>query len=90
MYNAKVSAKSFLERKVGLRIGPGMKCGMGCTLVFFILVCILGPLVLFSTLNPSTSINLVDGGSFTINLVNINTGLSVTLYTSNQLYGLDH
>lgn len=41
-----------------------MKCTMGCSLVFFIFLCIFGPLILFSSLNPATELNPVRGGEF--------------------------
>jgi len=60
-----------------------MKCGMGCTLVLFILLCIFGPLILFSTLNPSSQLNLVNGGEFVLYLKNLDSGLNVLLYSTN-------
>lgn len=83
MYFSKINANNYKARNVGQKVPPVMKFGIGCTLVTFILICIFGPLILFSTLNPSTEKNLVDGGQFTINLVNSATKLNVPLFTSN-------
>jgi len=57
-----------------------MHIGFGCSFVTFILVCIFAPLLLFSTLNPTSQINPVEGGDFMITIVNQNTGLNVPLY----------
>jgi amino acid permease len=89
MYFSKIQSKNYQERKVGERIPSVMKCGMGCSLVTFILICIFAPLLLFSTLNPATELNLVNGGDILITLFNNETGLKVPLYSSNQIYGLN-
>lgn len=39
-----------------------MKLLKGCCLVFFISICIFGPLVLFSALNPSAELNPIVSG----------------------------
>ena len=78
-----------MDRKIGLKIGAFAKCGMGCTLVFVILLCIIGPLILFSSLNPSTEINLVNGGGLEISLVNVKTNLNIQLFSTLQLLGLE-
>jgi hypothetical protein len=59
MHSAKIQSNDYLERKVGATITPFIKLSLGCSLVLFILLCMFGPLVLFSTLNPSTELNLV-------------------------------
>lgn len=64
-----------------------MKMGLGCGLVVFILICIFGPLFLFSTLNLIASNNLVNSGDFSITLNNRKTEINVPLYHSNQLFG---
>ena len=74
---------------MGEKITMPAKIGLGCSLVTFILLCIFAPLLLFSTLNPATELNLVNGGDFLITLVNAQTGLKVPLYDSNQLSGLN-
>lgn len=83
MYFTKNQAKNYLKRPLGLKVPKIMKCGMGCSLVFFILVCIFGPLILFSTLNPSSQLNLVNGGQFILSILNVQTGLNVVLYATN-------
>jgi len=46
-------------------------------------MCILGPLILFSSLNPATQNNPITGGELSISLINVNTSLNVILYESN-------
>lgn len=59
-----------------------MKLLKGCCLVFFISICIFGPLVLFSALNPSAELNPIVSGDVEINLINVDTNLNVGLYAS--------
>ena len=66
MYYAKMQSIGYLDRKVGEKVGKFNKCMQGCLLVLFILICIFGPLILFSTLNPSTKSNLIIGGHYQI------------------------
>lgn len=64
MYFTKNQSNGYLSRPLGLKISKFMKCTMGCSLVFFIFLCIFGPLILFSSLNPATELNPVRGGEF--------------------------
>ncbi|KAM3135552.1 hypothetical protein pb186bvf_012408 [Paramecium bursaria] len=89
LFFSKIQSKTYLDRKIGLKIGAFAKCGMGCTLVTVILLCIIGPLILFSSLNPSTEINLVNGGGLEISLVNVKTNLNIQLFSTLQLLGLE-
>lgn len=57
-----------------------MKLTLGCSLVFFISICIFGPLILFSALNPAAEYNPITSGDFQINLINVDTNLNVGLY----------
>lgn len=70
-----------MKRQLGLEISKISK------LIFFffvivILICILGPLILFSALNPAAEDNPIISGTFTINLVNVDTNLNVQFYES--------
>jgi hypothetical protein len=59
MYFAKVQSQWYLSLPLGAKILTSKKCTGGCSLVMFILLCIFGPLILFSSLNPSVKLNLV-------------------------------
>jgi hypothetical protein len=59
-----------------------MKLICGCGLVFLISCFIFGPLILFSALNPASEYNPIISGSFSINLVNVDTNLNVELFES--------
>lgn len=66
------------------------KLALGFCLVLLILLCIFGPLILFSSLNPATTNNPITGGELDIYLINVNTSLQVHLYYTNQFYGLEN
>ena len=62
MYVAKCVNKDYLERKLGTRIAKWEKIVVGFGLVFFILFMLVGPIILFSSLNPIAVIDNPTGG----------------------------
>lgn len=80
MYFTKNQSNSYLARPLGERISGFMKCTMGCSLVLLIFLCIFGPLILFSSLNPASELNPVTGGEFSLSIINLKTSLNVVLY----------
>ncbi|CAK80274.1 unnamed protein product (macronuclear) [Paramecium tetraurelia] len=88
MFFTKISSQKVMKRQLGLEISKISKL-IFFFFVIFILICILGPLILFSALNPAAQNNPIVSGSFTINLVNVDTNLNVQFYESSQLFGLE-
>ncbi|CAD8168379.1 unnamed protein product [Paramecium pentaurelia] len=88
MFFTKISSQKVMKRQLGLQISKISKL-IYFFFVIFILICILGPLILFSALNPATQNNPIVSGTFEINLVNVDTNLNVQFYESSQLFGLD-
>lgn len=62
MFVAKCENKVYMERELGLKQPTIKKIGIGLTLLIIILVCIAGPMLLFSNLNPVATPNPVLGG----------------------------
>ncbi|CAD8061977.1 unnamed protein product [Paramecium primaurelia] len=88
LYFTKISSQKVMKRQLGLQISKITKF-IFFFFVIFILICIFGPLILFSALNPAAQDNPIVSGTFTINLVNVDTNLNVQFYESSQLFGLD-
>ncbi|CAD8150413.1 unnamed protein product [Paramecium octaurelia] len=88
LYFTKINSQRIMKRQLGLEISKISKI-IFFFFVIFILICIFGPLILFSALNPAAQDNPIVSGTFTINLVNVDTNLNVELYQSSQLFGLD-
>ena len=53
--------KSYMGRRIGSKRTLFLKISMGWSLFFFVLAIMFGPLVLFSSLNPSSQYNFVNG-----------------------------
>lgn len=60
--NYKETSIVLLTLFIGNPRGKLEKCYMGCLMVFAIMVILIGPLALFSGLNPNEQLNLVDSG----------------------------
>lgn len=61
-----MSAKNI--SKVGQQIGKTLKVGMGATLSFGLIILLVGPILLFSSLNPTNQLNNLTGATLTIEL----------------------
>ena len=61
-----MSAKNI--SKVGQQIGKTLKVGMGATLSFGLIILLVGPILLFSSLNPTNQLNNLNGATLTIEL----------------------
>lgn len=57
------------KHKLGDKITGVFKIAFGFSGLFFVLACIFGPLVIFSSVNPIAEYNLVEGMQFKIDLV---------------------
>lgn len=62
MYVAKCVNKDYMERELGSRIKKWEKIVVGFGLMIFIILMIVGPIVLFSSLNPIAQIDNPTGG----------------------------
>ena len=81
MYVAKCVNKDYMERSLGARIKKWEKVVMGFGLVLFIILMIVGPIILFSSLNPIAQIDNPTGGSLkaSLSFANSNTQTNQTL-----------
>ena len=62
MYVAKCVNKDYMERELGTRIKKWEKIVVGFGLMLFILFMLVGPIILFSSLNPIAQIDNPTGG----------------------------
>lgn len=62
MYVAKCVNKDYMERNLGTRIAKWEKIVVGFGLTLFILFMLIGPIILFSSLNPIGVIDNPTGG----------------------------
>ena len=62
MYVAKCVNKDYMERTLGTRIKKWEKVIIGFGLMIFIILMIVGPIILFSSLNPIAQIDNPTGG----------------------------
>ena len=74
LYLAKCDSIDFAEKKTGDTVPKVIKFFLGFCGVLFLLILLFGPMLLFSTLNPMSTTNLVTGASvsfgITINQTN--------------------
>jgi len=56
------------KHKLGDKISGVFKIAFGFSGLLFVLACIFGPLVIFSSINPIAESNLVHGSQFQIDL----------------------
>lgn len=75
MFVAKCVNKDYMERPLGKKVRKWEKITIGCGLVFFIVLMIIGPIILFSSLNPISKIDNPTGGI-------LRASLSFSNYTS--------
>ena len=54
--------------KVGQKIGKSLKIGMGATISFGLIILIIAPILLFSSLNPTNVSTIVKSGTLTVEL----------------------
>jgi hypothetical protein len=54
---------SYFQKKLGDPIGTVLKIFEGFFLMLFILILLVGPILLFSTINPVGSVNFVTKGT---------------------------
>lgn len=69
LYNCKAEMAVRKENKQGTPRHFWEKCSNGCILVVLLLVIIIGPILIFSTLNPILETNNVNSGIISIELV---------------------
>lgn len=69
MYVAKCVNKDYMERPLGERIKKWEKIVVGFGLVLFIILMLVGPIVLFSALNPVATLDNPIGGTLRATLV---------------------
>ena len=69
MYVAKCVNKDYMERPLGERIKKWEKIVVGFGLVLFIILMLVGPIVLFSALNPVATLDNPIGGTLKATLV---------------------
>lgn len=81
MYVAKCVNKDYMERNLGTRIAKWEKIVVGFGLVFFILFMLVGPIILFSSLNPIAVIDNPTGGQLkaTLSYANLDQGTNQTI-----------
>ena len=69
LYIAKCDSIEFAEKTIGEIVSKITKFFLGCCGIFFLLVLLFGPMLLFSTLNPMATSNLVTGASVSFGLL---------------------
>ena len=81
MYVAKCVNKDYMDRKLGTRIAKWEKIVVGFGLMIFIILMIVGPIILFSSLNPIATLDNPIGGSLKASLEfrNITSKITQTL-----------
>ena len=68
LYNTKCDQLELAEKPRSVKLGKCEKCLKGCSFLFFIILCILAPLIIFSSLNPIVYENPVKGMSLTLGI----------------------
>ena len=68
MYVAKCVNKDYMERELGERIKKWEKIVVGFGLMIFIILLMIGPIVLFSALNPIATLDNPVGGQLVASL----------------------
>ena len=83
MYVAKCINKDYMERKLGTSRKTWEKVVIGGALTSFVLLLIVGPILLFSSVNPISTADTVTGGA-----VSVVFGISNTKLNTNQTVGI--
>ena len=68
IYTTNCAMTSINTKRVGVPVGRGSKIGMGGVLSFLLLAVLVGPLLLFSSLNPTNELNNLTNADLTIEL----------------------
>lgn len=81
MYVAKCVNKDYMDRKLGKRIDKWEKIVVGFLLMVLILLLLVGPIILFSALNPISVVDQITGGALTVTMsvANITSGTNQTI-----------
>ncbi len=79
LYIAKCENKPYMAKELGSEIKWYLKVLIGVTLTLFILLLIGGPILLFSTFNPVSNLNNVNGATLSV-AIQINNG-SISTFT---------
>lgn len=66
MYMSKCDNRSYMAHPLGKVVPKIEKCAIGITLIVVIMLLIGGPMLLFSSLNPASVLNLPTKGSLSI------------------------
>ena len=66
MYVAKCVNKQYMRHKLGQPQPFWKKLFIGFSLTLFVLILIIGPIIIFSGLNPSTNTDPITGGSIAV------------------------
>ena len=89
MYVAKCVNKDYIERELGTRIKKWEKIVVGFGLMIFIILMIVGPIILFSSLNPIAQLDNPTGGQLSAILSYANktsgTNQTLPLYSTKQV-----
>ena len=67
-FTTNCSMTAINKKKVGQAVGKGSKIGMGGVLSFVLILVLFGPLLLFSTLNPTNELNDLTNADLTVEL----------------------
>ena len=62
LYAAKLETIDVKDRRVGEIVGIAVKFFLGFMLIFFIMLLLFGPMLIFSTINPTKLPNFIQGG----------------------------
>ena len=68
IYTTNCAMTGVNKKKVGQSVKKGSKIGMGGGISFFLLLVLVGPLLLFSTLNPTNELNNLTNADLTVEL----------------------
>lgn len=68
LYNTKCDQLELAEKPRATKLGRGEKCLKGCSFLLLIILCILGPLIIFSSLNPIVYDNPVKSMSLSLGI----------------------
>ena len=88
LFLAKCSSMKFKKRKYGSKVKWFIKFFMGGCGVFLLVLCIFGPMLLFSTLNPIAEQNLIQQISVKVGIM-INDKSYFQLFEANNVRNID-
>jgi hypothetical protein len=73
MYVAKCVNKEYMRRELGTKVALWEKLVIGVSLTLFILLLMVGPIILFSSLNPISVVSDITGGNLQVDMLISNT-----------------